>query len=158
MSISKEFRRNRQRITDPDGVVLLVEITHSSFSAPFRLANDTKAWTSRGVTYVGYPFRFTLPDCGEGESPKMVLEMDNTGGDILRELESIREPGEEVWCSIIMIDRSMPDIHTMKLSLPISVVAVDSSSIMAKPSMDSILNRSAVTLRYDKRTAPGIFQ
>lgn len=158
MSINKEFRRNRQRITDPDGVVLLVEITHSSFSAPFRLANDTKAWTSRGVTYVGYPFRFTLPDSGEGESPKMILEMDNTGGDILRELESIREPGEEVWCSIIMIDRSMPDIHTMKLSLPISVVAVDSSSIMAKPSMDSILNRSAVTLRYDKRTAPGIFQ
>ncbi|HBQ88661.1 DUF1833 domain-containing protein [Alcaligenes aquatilis] len=158
MTITKEFRRNRQKVTDPDGVVALLEITHSSFSAPFRLANDTKAWISRGVTYVGYPFRFTLPDSSEGESPKMVLEMDNTGGDILRELESIREPGEEVWCSIIMIDRSMPDVHAMKLSLPISVVAVDSSSLSAKPSMDSILNRSAVTLRYDKRTAPGIFQ
>ncbi|KGP03172.1 hypothetical protein JT27_00445 [Alcaligenes faecalis] len=158
MTITREFRRNRQRVTDPDGLVVLVEVTHSSFSTPFRLANDTKAWVSRGVTYVGYPFQFTLPDSGEGESPKMVLEMANTGGDILRELESIREPGEEVWCNIIMIDRSMPDVHAMKLSLPISVVAVDSSSISARPSMDSILNRSAVTLRYDKRTAPGIFQ
>ena len=65
MTITREFRRNRQRVTDPDGVVVLVEVTHSSFSAPFRLANDTKAWVSRGVTYVGYPFQFTLPDSGE---------------------------------------------------------------------------------------------
>lgn len=158
MTINRDFRRNRQRVNDPDGVVMLVEVTHSTFSAPFRLANDTKAWVSQGVTYVGYPFNFTLPDSAEGESPKMLLEMDNTGGDMLRELEAIREPGEEVWCNVVMIDRSMPDIHVMKMSLPVSVISVDSASISARPSMDSILNRSAVTLRYDKRTAPGIFQ
>lgn len=158
MTTRREFRRNRQRVTDSDGVVVLIEITRSSFSAPFRLANDTKPWVSQGVTYVGYPFAFTLPDSADGESPKMLLEMDNTGGDILRELEAINEPGEEMWCNVYVVDRSMPDIHTLKFSLPIAVVSVDSASISARPSMDSILNRSAVTMRYDKRTAPGIFQ
>ena len=27
MTITREFRRNRQRVTDPDGVVVLVEVS-----------------------------------------------------------------------------------------------------------------------------------
>ena len=55
------FTENRQRVTDPTGILLFLEVHASSFVDVLRLVSDTQNWQSNGVEYIGIPFGFKLP-------------------------------------------------------------------------------------------------
>ncbi|KKW67389.1 hypothetical protein AAV94_11150 [Lampropedia cohaerens] len=156
MTLSTTFRANRQRVTDTSGVLVLVEITHPQFSEPLRLANDTQNWVSRGITYVGYPFEVQLPNDAQGETPQARIVIDNLGGDMLAELESW-QPGEPIMCKLIVTDRSSPDVHEITITEPLNVVSADAATVTCSIGLDYLLRRSAVLLRHDPATSPGIF-
>ena len=112
------FLERRQRVTDTAGMLLLLEMTSPSFSGPLRAASDTVDWVSQGVTYIGVPFGFKLPDDVAGQTPRAVLEMANVGTGFADELERM-QPGEMPSCKLIVTDRADPDTHVRTILLPI---------------------------------------
>lgn len=84
----------------PAGDVVLhtIELTHASFSTPLRFVRDVAdaqcmheatapVNPSTVVTYTGMAFSLRLPDVRTDGMPTMQLEVDNTGREIMEQLE-----------------------------------------------------------------------
>lgn len=145
-----------QRVTDSDGIVLLLEMTAPSFGATLRLGNDTRDWISRGETFVGFPFRFTRPQDVAGVVPTARLEIDNVGREMTADLEGL-QPNEIITAKVHLADRADPDSYFDTLPLPITRVSVTPAVVRADCGVDYIMRQAAVKRRYTPYTAPGIF-
>jgi hypothetical protein len=150
------FTERRQRVTDSAGTLVLLELSAPSFAAVVRLVNDTRNWESGGQTYVGFPFRFKLPDDIAGAAPRAVLEIDNIGREITADLETL-QPGEVVTATIRITDREDPeDIH-QTMVIPMTGVVVNQAVVIAQLGVDYLMRQQAVRIRYTPHVAPGIF-
>ncbi|MGI4849032.1 MAG: DUF1833 family protein [Janthinobacterium lividum] len=154
---SASFNAKRQRVSDPDGVLELLTISHASFSGPAHIVNDTRNWISGGVTYVALPFRFTYPQDVAGESPKSTIEIDNVGRDLTAELERL-PPSAVVMATIMLVDRASPNVIEWQWTVPMTNVSANAALITATLGVDFLMRQQAVRLRHDPNTSPGIFQ
>lgn len=150
------FIARRQRVTDPDGTLVLLELAAASFGSPVRLVDDTRNWTVGGNLYTGFPFRFTLPDDTAGQAPRAVLEIDNVGREVTADLENL-DPGELITATIRLTDKTEPETIFETMVLPMVNVHVDQSVITAQVGVDWIMRQAACRLRYNGHTAPGLF-
>jgi hypothetical protein len=150
------FIANRQRVTDLSGVLAFLEITAPSFGATLRIVNDTQDWDSNGHTYIGFPFRIKLPDDTAGQPPRAQLVVDNTGRDLLADLEAL-QPNEMVTAKIMLADRSNPNAIFQTMHLPLTRASVNAATVSADCSVDYIMRQQAVRIRYNPFTAPGLF-
>lgn len=150
------FIENRQRVTDTSGVLVLLELTAPSMGATLRLVNDSQDWISNGESYVGFPFRFKLPDDTAGQAPRAVLEIDNVGRDMTADLEGL-QPNEILTATIRIVDRDDPDDVFQTMVLPVYGVSVNQQVATAHLGVDYIMRQAAVTLRANPYTLPGIF-
>ena len=150
------FTKGRQRVDDIDGILQFLEITHPSFSAPVYIVSDTRDWVSNGRTYIGFPFRFAFPSDSENEAPQARIELDNTGRDLMGEIE--RLPSGAVLNAVVKIaGRDTPDVIEWSWSVPIMAISADAALISGTLSQDRMLRQQAVRLRHDPNTSPGIF-
>lgn len=145
-----------QRVTDADGILVLLEMTAPSFGATLRLVNDTRDWVSGGETYIGFPFRFRLPNDSAGVAPRAQLEIDNVGREMTADLESLA-PNEIITATIRIADKANPDSIFQSIPLPITHVSVTPSVVTADCGVEHIMLQAAVKLRANAFTLPGIF-
>ena len=145
-----------QRVTDADGILLLLELTAPSFGTTVRLVNDTQDCVSNGNTYVAFPFRFTLPDDIPGQVARARLEIDNVGREITADLESL-QPNEIITATIKVVDRGDVDSVFREFVLPVSRVSVTPTAATAECGVDYIMRQATVRLRANPFTTPGIF-
>ncbi|MEA9886024.1 DUF1833 family protein [Xanthomonas campestris pv. raphani] len=152
------FLERRQRVNDDDtsAPLELLEMTAPSFGAVLRIVNDTRDWVSNGNTYIGYPFRFTMPNDSAGQPPRAQLEVDNVGRGITEDLERV-QPNELVMCRYLITDRTQPDVIARRFYLPLTQVRADGPLITAQIGVDFVMRQKAVKLRANPFTLPGIF-
>lgn len=150
------FLERRQRTTDTDSALALIEISAPSFPEVLRIANDTVDWTSRGLVYVGYPFGFKLPEDVSGQAPRLQLVLDNVGRNITEDLEGLL-PGEIVNARLIITDRADPNVIEADYDLPMAQVSVNSQTATGQCGVDYLTRQQAVMLRANPFTLPGIF-
>lgn len=146
-----DFLRNRQRVTDKDGVLLFLSVDAPSFTGPFQIAADTQDWVSNGVTYTGAPFGFTLPDDVAGQSPRARLQIANPGSGVADELERV-QGGEQVWANISIADRSDPDTYWAQYPMPLVNVSLTTPLITAQAGWDHIDRGQAVRIIANGQT------
>lgn len=150
------FTERRQRISDTSGTLLLLDISSPSFTGPLRAVDDTQDVTSNGVTYVGVPFGFTLPDDVAGQPARAVLEMSNVGTGMTDELERW-QPGEPVVAVLKLTDRANPNVIEKEWVLPIESVSASNGTITARLGVDTIDRQQACRLRFTPFLTPGVF-
>lgn len=150
------FTEKLQRVTDADGILVMLELSAPSFGATLRLVNDTQDWISNGETYVGFPFRFKLPDDTAGQVPRAQLEIDNVGREMTADLETL-QPNEIITATIRIADRATPDAIYQTIPLPITRVSATPSVVTATCGPDYIMRQACVRLRANPFTLPGIF-
>ena len=151
-----DFRTRNQRVTDDVGHVVLLEVTNPSFSETMYIANDVQDFISRGISYIGLPFGFTLPDDVTDQAPRMRLTMDNVGRGVSDELER-RQPGTTTMARLIIVPRDKPDVHQHVYWLPMSSVSISGASAQASCSVDELMRRSACLQIVNPHTLPGVF-
>jgi hypothetical protein len=154
---SATFDASLQRVNDPDGVLELLEINHASWSAPALLVNDTRNWVSNGVTYVGFPFKFTYPQDKAKEAPRSQIEIDNVGRDLVGELEAL-PAGAVLMATIKLVSRAAPDTVEWSWIVPMTNVSVNAAVITASLGVDFLMRQQSVLLIHDPIISPGIFQ
>lgn len=150
------FLERRQRVTDPAGTLLFLEVSAASFNDTLRIVNDTQNWTSNGLEYIGVPFGFKLPDDVSGQTPRAVLTLDNIGKGITDDLEGL-QPYDVVKAKLMISDRADPNVIERTYILPITQVSVNSKTASAQCGYDAVMRQQAVRVRYNLFTAPGAF-
>ncbi|MBB4604131.1 hypothetical protein GGR60_002689 [Xanthomonas arboricola] len=150
------FQERRQRVTDTDGPLELLEMTAPSFGAVLRIVNDTQDWVSNGNLYIRCRFRFTPPADQAGQTPRAQLEVDNVGRGITEDLERV-QPNELVMCRVLITDRVQPDVIARRFYLPLTQVHAAGPLITAQIGVDFFMRQQAVKLRANPHTLPGIF-
>lgn len=102
--------RLRQQLFQPfrdEEIKVLLEINHSSFSAPFRFVSDIEPIESNGETYLAFPFEITLPTDDERE-PGATIRIQNVDDRIGTTLLQLGTTPVDVDIRIVM--KSTPDI------------------------------------------------
>lgn len=154
--MKEDFRTRNQRVTDDVGHIELLEVSNPSFSESMYICNDSQDFVSRGTSYIGLPFGFTLPDDVSGQAPRMRLTMDNVGRGVSDELER-RQPGTTTMAKLIIVARDQPDVHQHVYWLPMTSVSISGVSAQATCSVDDLMRRAACMQIADPHTLPGIF-
>lgn len=145
------FTRNRQRVTDTDGVLMFLEMEDPAFSGPVQIVADTQDWTSNGVTYLGIPFGFKLPNDQSGQSPRTQLVMANAGRGVTEELEKLG-PAATLMATLKLADRSDPDTIYRTYVLPLTNVKAGGPVITAQLGVDHLMRQQAVRIRANAQT------
>lgn len=78
-SVSPEFMQTVLARETSVVVACLLTIDHPDLSTPIRLTNDSIDTTSRGETFLAYPFKITLPDDSDDTQSRAKIIIDNVG-------------------------------------------------------------------------------
>lgn len=150
------FTERNQRVTNPSGLLLFLEVGANSMPETLRIVADTQNWTSNGVEYLACPFGFKLPDDTAGQTPRAQLVIDNIGMGMTQDLESL-QPNELVMCRLMISDRANPNVYERTYRLPMTFASANSGQVTASLGVDFMMRQQAVRLRYNPFTAPGLF-
>jgi hypothetical protein len=145
-----------QRTSDGQGFLELLTITGGGIAEPVRLVNDTRDVTSGGELFIACPFQVVFPKDAAKEVPRAQLRIDNVGREIGQELEAL-EPGAELIATIQVVHRTTPDVIEYEFTAPLSGVRANVFTVSAVMGPTDLMRRSAVAIRYDPFTAPGLF-
>lgn len=155
MVMSAATREQLHRVTDPDGVLVLLVLEHPSIATAY-VVNDTRDWTIGGQPYIGLPFRFKLPDATAGQAPRAQLEIDNVGRALMADLEQL-PPGGALMATISVVSRNTPTVVDFMFQAPLSGVSASVATVTATVGNDDALRAPAVKVRFDPTTSPGLF-
>jgi len=151
-----DFLERRQRVSDPTGTLMLLEVSAPSFPEVLRICNDTKDWVSNGITYIGAQFGFKLPDDVNGQAPRAQLVLSNVGRAITEDLERLA-PGELVTARLMITDRDDPNVIEQDHLLPMTSISVNTQTATAACGVDFLTRQQSVRLRFNPHISPGIF-
>lgn len=151
-----DFLERRQRVSDPTGTLMLLEVSAPSFAEVLRIANDTRDWVSNGALFVGTQFGFKLPDDVSGQAPRAQLVLSNVGRAITEDLERLA-PGELVTARMMITDRAAVDVIEQDHYLPMISVSVNPQTATSACGVDYLTRQQAMRLRFNSHISPGIY-
>ena len=156
MPVSQTTRTSLQSTSDGHGVLEMLLIDHSSFASPLRIVNDTRDWVIGSDTFVGLPFSLRLPSSVQKESPRAQLQVDNVGREMTAMFEAL-PVGAALVATIRLSGRATPTVVDYEFVAQLSGISVTPTVVTCTISDDDTMRQSAVKVRYDPRTAPGLF-
>lgn len=138
-----------------DPFLTLVTLTHPSFAGPIYLVNNSENIISRGMEFLSFPMRISLP-MDDGESNREVaIDFDNVSLEIIGELRKVTD---YIDVSMEMVLASIPDEVQMELKeLKIGNITYNPSKVSAKLFMDSFLYSALTSETYSPSNFPGLF-
>lgn len=148
--------RRGMNATSGEALLLLVEISHPDLGAPVRVVQDNQDLVHQGNLFVAFDFRIDLPDDQDKQTATAKIDLDNIGRELTQWLEE-SGGGEDAQVRIVQVSRADPDVVEWEATLDLTNVLMDVPRIGGELGYEDLLNRPGVRLRYDPRTAPGLF-
>lgn len=91
-SVSTTFKQAVAAQETGEAFLVLLTISHADLAAPIRVSSDAVNTTSRGETYVAFPFDLALPDDNRSSAPRARLTIDNVDRQIVEAMRLIQSP------------------------------------------------------------------
>lgn len=154
--MNRDFLEATQRVTDTDGMVMLLELKSKSMAEPERYACDTDDHVYNGATYLAVPFAFKMPESVPGSAGRAQLIVDNVGRGISELLESL-PPNEVLMGKFLLCRRVYPLVAARQWYLPITNVSVSGVVATADAGADFLMRQKGVKIRYVPSRFPGLF-
>lgn len=155
-SLSSAAARNVLATSADEPLLAAIEITHPGLEVPARFVNDTLDILIEGNTFFACRFDLTLPDDQDEQVPQARLEVDNIGRDLTQWLEQ-SQGGAGAKCRIIMVLRSAPSNIEFDMTLDLTGLEITNFRVTGVLGFKNTLMQSAVTVRFDPSTTPGVF-
>lgn len=156
MPVSTSTVAALQSTSDSNGLLELLTLEGDSLSAPIYIVNDTRSWTIGGITYTAFPFRIKLPGQAQKENPRATLVLDNVGRELTDELEAL-SPGDTLVATCRLVNRATPTVVDAEFVSALSGISVTTALVTASMGPDDVMRQSAIRVRFDPVTAPGVF-
>lgn len=97
--------------------LLLLTIDHDDLDSPIRVVDNTEDVTSRGDTYVAFPFDIALPDESPDSISAVRLTIDNVDRQVVDALRSISTPATVTLEVVLASDPDTVEAGPFDLSL-----------------------------------------
>ncbi len=136
--------------------LILLEISHDDLDGAVHVVNDTQDLLSNGDTYIGCPFRITLPDDIDNQLPTASLSVDNIGRDLTYWVET-SGGGEGATVRIMQVMRSDPDTIEWEITMALNNVSMHPRDVQGNLGFENLFALPAVRRQYRPDTAPGVF-
>lgn len=153
---SQAGTRNVIATSADEPLLALIEITHPDLEVPVRFVNDTADIEVEGDTYFKCWFDLALPDDRDEQVPAAKLEVDNIGRELTQWLE-VSGGGAGAQCRLLMVLRSNPSNIEFDMTMDLTGLVITNTRVTGDLGFKNTLMQSAVTVRFDPSTAPGIF-
>ena len=140
-------------------IVDALEITHSALTTPARVVNDVQGRIIETHTYQPVAFRPTLLSDEEGRAASAAIEIDNVGRTLTYWIDA-SQGGVGAAVRVMQVrlpPANAPAVVEWSVSLGVLAVHMDQHRVSVRLGYASLLDRPAVAMRYDLRTAPGLF-
>jgi hypothetical protein len=138
-----------------DPFLTLLTLTHPNFAAPLRFVNDNQNITSRGETFLAFPFRLRLPVDDAEQIRNVSIEFDNVSLELVDEIRSVTTA---IQVKMEMVLASLPNVVQMSLEeLEIQNISYDKFKISATLVIENFLNTEMTSERYNPSNFPGLF-
>ena len=137
-------------------IVTCLDVRHpDSPGGPVRVVNDTSDIEVGGETYIATRFEAQLAADVEQQAPTARIVIGNIGRDISNWIEAVGggAGGTVRIFEVLIGGGGEPE---WEIEMDIGAIAVD-DLVTVTLGFDPLLNRPAVSLRYDPQTAPGLF-
>lgn len=155
-SYSLTARRRLAETSADELPLFLLEISHADLGQPVRVVGDTQDLISNGNPYVGFGFRISLPDEQQGQQPRAELAIDNVGRELMQWIET-SGGGKGSRVRIMQVLRSTPNTVEWEIEMELSNIRVGAFEVVGELGFPRLLDVSAVQVRADPQTMPGIF-
>ncbi|MGV2896744.1 DUF1833 family protein [Achromobacter sp. AGC78] len=156
VNYSDAAQQNLLATSADEPFLVAVEILHPDLVVPARFVNDSQNITIQGDEYFATAFRVALPDDKEQQLPQARLEVDNVGRELTQWLEFSRG-GKGARCRIIQVLRSDPNLIEFDMTMDLTGLVVNNLVVSGVLGYQNTLGQSAVAVRYDPKTAPGLW-
>lgn len=153
--LSNELLNQLFKQESEDPFLMLVTLSHDDFDTIY-LVNNTVNISSRGISYIAFPVKITLPS-DDGETQREVsIEFDNASAALIAAIRSVTTL---IDVKIEMVLASNPDKVEIELGeLRIKNINYNKTSIRAHLFMDDFLNTEVTGEKYNPTNFPGLFQ
>lgn len=139
--------------TDEVWLVLLT-IAHPSLTTPIRVVNNNEAITSRGNSFVAFPFEIVLPSQDPENVPKATLRIDNVDRSVVNTVRSITS-APTITLEVVLA--SAPDtVEISFTNLILKDVKYDANTVEGDLYFENIFTEP-VTLTMTPNRFPGLF-
>ncbi|MBO1012253.1 DUF1833 family protein [Achromobacter sp. SD115] len=155
-NFSSQAKRNINATSADEPLIELVEIVHRDLAVPARFANDTADIVVEGHLFNACRFDWSIPDDKAGQVSGARLEVDNIGRELTQWLE-VSQGGAGAKCRLIMVLRSNPSNLEFDMTMDLTGLSITNYRVSGDLGFKNTLMQSAVTVRYDPTTTPGVF-
>jgi hypothetical protein len=140
-----------------DEVILwLLTLEHPSTSTIYRFVNNLDAVTSRGNSYMAFPFKFILADDDGNTLPQINIEVDNVNRDLMDILRSYAD-GLTIKAEIVLA--SQPDTVEYTIEdLVVKSVQYNAQSVTITAQVEDLMNQKFPAHNYLPRSFAGLFK
>lgn len=153
---SSAYKSTLAAVSAPEAPLILLEISHPSLTQPVRVVNDMQDLVSNGNTFVGAPFRCSLPNDTENQLPKAKLSVDNVGRDLMYWIET-SGGGQGSTVHFMQVMRSRPNQVEWDITMDLFNIEVTMAEVNAELGFQNVFVRPAIHINYRPDNSPGIF-
>ena len=141
-----------------EGYVILLEISHPSFSPPIRVASHKTDFLSNGLTYFSFPFRIDMP----GDDPETVntveLTLDNVDPLIATGVRAIPPGSVKPTVAMTVVTMDAPDTVLIgPVTMSFVSVLIKRLDVTGSLSYDTRVEQKYPADRLTPLVAPGMF-
>lgn len=156
MSFSDAFKIAALEQNTDEVFLWLLTIKHTASGSVHRLVNNLDDITSRGNTYMAFPFQFVLPEDDGATLPTIQISVDNVS---LELIELIRSYGTGITITAEIILASAPNTVEYSIDdLTLIDTTYDKQSLTLTAQIQDLLNQRFPADDYLPRTFPGMFK
>ncbi|WP_420010452.1 DUF1833 family protein [Tateyamaria sp.] len=140
-------------------IVTCLDVQHpDSPSGPVRVVNDTSDIEVGGEQYISTHFQAQLAADVERQAPRAQIVIGNIGRELSNWIEAVGGgAGGTIRIFEVLISADgIAGAPEWEIEMDIGAITVD-DLVTVTLGFDPLLNRPAVSLRYDPQTAPGLF-
>lgn len=153
--VSLSARRALNAAETDEVFIILITIAHPSMAEPIRVCSDSGAVESRGHLFAAYPFDLSLPDDGEGGSPRARLSIDNVDRAIVR---SVRALDSAPTVLIEIVRAAEPDVVEAKFAdFKLVNVRYDAQAVRGDLTVEDFTAEPYPALVFGPGDFPGLF-
>ena len=161
---SQRYARAGRELAPSDVILAALEIRHPDVSTPVRVIADRVERLIETHVYTPVAFRARLVDDVDGRVPSAELAVDNVGRPLMAWIEA-SQGGRDATVRVMHVlpgaDDAGADDGTgavaWEVTLDVLGVQATQLEVTVRLGYDPLLDRPAVRVRYDPRTAPGLF-
>lgn len=139
--------------------VRLLEISHPSWSQPFRFCDNTEDVVSNGDTYVRFPFTIEPPN-DSGEDPaRATLLLDNIERSVLPSIRQVISSSDRITVTLAIVLVSEPDTVLGDVwEFELTEYSANAQVIQCNLLLDAVLDESVPGDDMTPAKNPGLFK